>query len=245
MDLQEMRNRATVLSPTPWPSGSVDWIGFDDSIMELKEIQEANWKYQYGKILQSGAPTNADGIFYWDTREPFISVDVAAVTLATTNKALYPAGAFPVLGGQYWARPGKKIRIRMFGRITTAATPGNLQFNTYYGSGADATGTIIMSSATLALTASQTNLSWESEQYVHCRTTGGGTLGSLFGTGKALFNNAVVASTLQPIMIPASVPAVVGSLDLTSANIISCQFLRSGSTAETIQVHDLEVTALN
>lgn len=243
MDLKEMNARATALGYTPWPSGSVDWIGFPDEVMELKEKQESDWKRRMGELMVSGAPMNADGIFYWDTREPFVTGDVTAVTLATTAKALFPAASSPVFGGQYWSRIGKKIRIRLFGRITTAATPGNGSFDIYYGSGADATGTIIMSSATLALTASQTSLSWELEVYVHARTLG--ATGTLFGTGKALFNNAVLASTLQPMLLPASVPAASGSVDLTAANIISPQFKRSGSTAETMQVHDVEITATN
>jgi hypothetical protein len=244
MDLQEMRSRAVPLSPTPWPDGSVDWIGFDDDIMELKEVQEQNWKARYAKLLQTDTLRNADGIFYWDTREPFISSDVASVTLAVTNKALYPAAAFPVLGGQYWARPGKKLRIRLFGRMTTAATPGNGQFNIYYGSGADATGTIIVSSlSTKALVANGTALTWELEVYVHCRTTG--ATGTLFGTGKATFDVGLLLSTAAPILLPQNTPVASGSVDLTAANIISCQFLRSGSTAETMQVHDMEVTALN
>lgn len=184
-----------------------------------------------------------DGAFYNDLREPFIGVDIAAVTLATTAKALYPASNFPILGGQYFARIGKKLRIRAFGRITTGATPGNGSFNVYYGSGADATGVLLMTGTALALTASQTNLSWQAEIFVHCRSIG--SAGTLFCTGSAKFNNAVLASTLQPVMLPASAPAVSGACDLTTANIISLQFLRSGSTAETMQVHDLEVTAMN
>ena len=185
----------------------------------------------------------ADGLFYWDTREPFISADIAAVTLSTTAKALYPQSNFPILGGQYFARPGKMIRIKLFGRITTGATPGNGSFAVYYGTGADANGTLLASSATLALTASQTNLSWEAEFDIPCRSNG--STGTLFCTGSAKFNNAVLASTLQPMLIPASAPAVSGSLDLTAANIISVQFLRSGSTAETMQVHYLNVSALD
>src|SRR3954464_4373908 len=67
----------------------------------------------------------SDGLFYNDLREPFQVSDPASGTLATTAKALYPPSAFPVLGGQYFARPGKRIKIRLFGKITTAATPGN------------------------------------------------------------------------------------------------------------------------
>ena len=77
---------------------------------------------------------------------------------------------------------------------------------------------------------------------ITCRALG--TTGALLLTGKAGFNNAVVASTLQPIMIPASAAAQV-TVDMTAANIISVQFLRSGSTAETMQVHDMTVLAIN
>lgn len=185
----------------------------------------------------------ADGLFYNDLREPFVTSDIAAVTLSTTAKALYPASNFPVLGGQYFARPGKALRIRLFGRITTAATPGNGSFNIYYGSGADAAGTLLMTGTAIALSASQTNLSWMMECDVTCRSTG--SAGTLFCTGYSLFNNAVIASTLQPIMLPASAPAVSGSVDLTAANIISVQYLRSGSTAETMQVHQAQIIALS
>jgi len=185
----------------------------------------------------------ADGLFYWDTREPFIGADIASVTLSTTDVALYPPSNFPVLGGQYWSRVGKKIRIRLFGRMTTGATPGNLTFDIYYGSGANATGTILASSAAVALTASQTNLSWMCEVTVHCRSIG--SSGTLFCVGWALFNPSLIASTNQPILIPASAPVVSAAVDLTAANIISIQAKRSGSTTETMQVHDMEVVAMN
>jgi hypothetical protein len=38
---------------------------------------------------------------------------------------------------------------------------------------------------------------------------------------------------------------VSGSCDLTAANILSIQANRSGSTAETMQIHQMFVTALN
>lgn len=186
---------------------------------------------------------SADGLFYMDTREPFVTVPPGAVTLAATAKALYTASQFPVLGGQYFARPGKKIRVRVFGQITTAATPGNGSFDIYYGTGADANGVILASSAALALTASQANLAWTCDVTIACRTTG--SAGTLICTGWAKFNNAVLASTLQPMLIPASAPVVSAAVDLTAALIPSIQFKRSGSTAETMQVIEMEVTSLN
>lgn len=185
----------------------------------------------------------ADGMFYNDLREPFCASDGSPVTLATTDKALYTPSMFPILGGHYFSRPGKKIHIRCFGKITTAATPGNGSFDIYYGTGADANGVLLASSAALALTASQTNLSWWLDVFVHCRSIG--SAGTLFCTGLASFNVGVLASTLEPMLIPPSAAVVSGACDLTASLIISVQFKRSGSTAETMTVQDMEVIALN
>jgi hypothetical protein len=186
----------------------------------------------------------ADGLFYNDTRAPFIGADIAAVTLAATNKALYPVSNFPVLGGQYFNFIGKKLSIKLFGRMTTGATPGNLTLGILYGTGADdANGVVLASSAAVALTASQTNMSWKLECAIHCRSLG--NAGTLFATGNFEANPAVLASTLQPMMIPATAPVVSGACDLTAALIISVQALRSGSTAETMQVHDMKVISRN
>jgi|GEM_PF-2008193 len=182
-----------------------------------------------------------DGNFFIDSRAPWTITDVASVTLATTDKAMVPLSNLPVLGSNYfWA--GKLVRINMIGRITTAATPGNGTFDLYWGNGTDANGTILVSSAAFALTASQTNLTWNLNLFVRSRVIG--SSGSLFAWGQMDFNNAVVANTLQPIMIPASAPAAV-TVDLTAANVLSPQFKRSGSTAETLQVHDLTFEAMN
>ena len=148
-----------------------------------------------------------------------------------------------MLGGQYFSRIGKALRIELFGRMTTVLTPGNGSFNVYYGTGADANGTLLMTGTPVALVASGTNLSWKAVVDVHCRSIG--STGTLFCTGWALFNVGLILSTLSPVLLPASVPAVSGSVDLTAANIISVQYLRSGSTAETMQVHDVKVISLN
>lgn len=184
-----------------------------------------------------------DGPFYNDLREPHIVSDLAAVTLSTTDKALYTVAAHPPLGKQYFARANKKVKLRLFGKITTALTPGNGTIGVYWGSGADANGVLLASSAAHALTASQTNLSWMMELFVSCRTPG--ATGTLFVDGIASYNVGVVASTLQPIMIPASAAVVSGACDLTADLIISVQYKRSGSTVETMTVQDFEFIPLN
>jgi len=187
----------------------------------------------------------ADGIFYHDTRTPFVAADVAAVTLAATAKALYPVGAFPALGAGYFNQfLGKAIRIKLFGRITTVLTPGNGSFDVYFGTGADANGTILASSGTLALSVSQTNVSWTAVFDITTRKLNDSSNGALLCTGKADFNVGVLASTLAPMLIPATAAAQV-TVDLTAASIISVQFKRSGSTVETMQVHQMTVEPLN
>jgi hypothetical protein len=127
--------------------------------------------------------------------------------------------------------------------MTTGVTPGNLTIAMLYGTGADANGVSLAASAATALIASQTNISWEFEGTIHCRSIG--SAGTLFATGRFESGAAVIATTAQPLLIPATAPVVSGACDLTAALIVSVQALRSGSTAETMQVHDMEVEAFN
>lgn len=184
----------------------------------------------------------ADGLFYNDLREPFVIADLAAISPLATAVALYTPSAFPVLGGQYFSRPGKALKIQMHGRMTSAATPGNVSWVVYYGTGASANGVVLATSLAKAWLASQTNGSWYLETTVTCRTTG--SAGTLFCTGFVLPHVAHVVSTLQPVLIPDTAPAVSGACDLTAALIVSVQAIRSGSTAETMQIHQMQVTSL-
>ena len=126
--------------------------------------------------------------------------------------------------------------------MAVTTTPGNLQFAWLWGTGADANGTVIGSNTAVAMTASQTNVSWWTQVTVRCRALGAS--GSLLLTGTGEVNNALVASTLQPIMIPASAPAAV-TVDLTAANVISPQVNQSGTPVGSIQVHDFLFESLN
>jgi hypothetical protein len=176
-----------------------------------------------------------------ETIDPLVSADEAAVTLSTTNKALIPAARYN-LGTQFFNKPGRKLRIRAFGKITTGATPGNLTLAFLFGTGADANGVSVCASAATALIASQTNISWNAELYIHARSLG--ATGTLFGTGWFEAGPAVIASTAQPILIPASAAVVSASVDLTGTLIPSLQVLRSGSTAETMTVQDYDISPM-
>jgi hypothetical protein len=183
-----------------------------------------------------------DGPFWVDLRAPHMNADVASVTLAATAKAMVPVANLPPLGANYFSFVGKAVRLTIQGRLTTAATPGNGTFSLYWGNGTDANGTVIASSAAHALIASQSNISWRLELMVRCRALG--ATGSLIAMGMISYNPAIVASTNQPVLIPASLPAAV-TVDLTANNFLSPQYLRSGSTAEALQVHEYAFEAMN
>lgn len=185
----------------------------------------------------------ADGLFYLDMREPHMVLDVAAVTMAVTAKALYPAAAFPVLGGQYFNRPGKAIKIGLWLKFILGATPGNISFNLHWGSGSDAVGTLICVAGTpVAANASVTKCAY-AEFVVRCLTTG--SAGTLQATGWCIPDGALVtAGAIAPILIPMAGAAASAALDLTASNIVSVQILQSG-TAGTVQVQSLTVDALN
>lgn len=181
------------------------------------------------------------GSFFYNLLTPFNAVDIPAISMLTTDVALVPVGNLPLLPN-FFSYVGKTLRIELFGRITTVLTPGNITWDIYWGTGASANGTIIASSAAQALSASQTNLSWKAEFDIECRAIGGSGLGLLFGSGEVKFNEAVVTPHM---LIPASAPAVSSTLDLTLSNTVSVQAKRSGSTAETMQVHKVKYFEVN
>lgn len=182
-----------------------------------------------------------NGSFFHDTKPPWIITDPTSVTLATTDKALYGAQHVAAFGGTGYWWAGKKVGLRVFGRATTVLTPGNFSWSLYFGSGADATGTVLGTSKVVAASASQTNLCWMAQLELDCRVIG--SSGTILATGFVFADALLIANGYVPF--PASAPVAV-AVDLTSvSNILSLQLKRSGSTAETAQVHQISLSPLN
>jgi hypothetical protein len=185
----------------------------------------------------------ADGPYFVDSRAPFISADAAAVTIIATNKALVPVANLPVLGSNYFGFVGKAVRIRMFGRWSTAATPGTQTITWLWGTGADNIGTAVATSQVITPIASLVNTSWKMEMVFRCRAMG--ATGSLIGNGAFHFLNSLTLTTpISDFLIPATANAAA-TVDLTAANVLSPQSLATTSTTNTMQVHDYLFEALN
>ena len=191
---------------------------------------------------------------YHETRDPyFVSADFTAVTI-TTGQSIIPVLRVPATNlafpAGYWLKPGRRWVVYLYGRMTTGATPGNVTLEIRWQSGAptDAGGTILATSGAVAFTGAKTSISWWMRFFVESRgdpSTFVPTATPLFAMGmfQADGVGALVTSPGNPIMIPASAPAAV-NIDGTLAGTIRVDAKRSGSTTETIQVHDLIVNSL-
>ena len=177
-----------------------------------------------------------DGQFYIDNKPPFVAVSQATITLSSSYTAMILPGLLPIMGNEYFSYPGKAVRMRFHGQMTSGATPGNVTFAILYGTGASGNGNLI-AGVNFGWTANVTGMAFQAEWYVRCRSIGAS--GTLFGTGYVNTNS--MGFVLMP---PTSPVAVTNDLTQPGYNL-SFQMQRSGSTAETAQVHDFMYEALN
>jgi hypothetical protein len=188
---------------------------------------------------------------YHETRNPFKqTADYGQITLLTTSLSILPIttvliGSSMQFPAGYWDL-GKKVQFRYFGKATTAATPGNWTFEIRHQTGTptDAGGTILATSAATAFTLNKTALPWFMDFTVEARAAIG-TTAPLFSKGFVMSDGtgALITSPGNPIFLPATAPAAV-NVDTTLASTIHVDVKRSGSTAETITVHDFQVNSL-
>ncbi|HEX6826082.1 MAG TPA: hypothetical protein VF077_07165 [Nitrospiraceae bacterium] len=183
-----------------------------------------------------------DGPFFRDMKAPFMIADETAVTLAATSKMLHSA-AWIGLPASYFPFAGKLIKLTYMARATTGATPGNFTFESRFAT-TDAGGTLLATGAAIAAGASKTNITVNTELYCRCRALG--ATGALISWGWVIPepSSVILPSTSNPYSIPTTAPAQT-TTDTTAAGGLSLQLKRSGSTAETFQVHDLQFEALN
>lgn len=189
---------------------------------------------------------------YHESRNPITQTsDYSSITGATTSKSImsvtadlpgsplvYPAG--------YW-QIGKKWHVRVWMKVTTGAAAGNITIEIRMQTGAsvsDAGGTIMATSAAVALSNSKTAAAVFLDFTVESRAQIG-TAQAVFVKGYALTDPtfALWASTVNPIFIPSNASASV-NFDTTLAGTVNVQMKNSGANANTYVVHDLQVNAI-
>lgn len=185
----------------------------------------------------------ADGIFYVDTRQPFITADQTQVTLTTTNKCLWATGASSptILPANYWT-VGKTLRLTANLKWTNG-TAGNTTVGLMYGA-ADAGGTARVASLSKAKIASVGPFDVVAQAYITCRSIG--TAGTLSMFGFYMFPVDLVLSTVQTIWtIPSAGTTVVGTVDTTVGTNSLCFEALTSAGADTVTATNIVLEAMN
>jgi hypothetical protein len=171
---------------------------------------------------------------------PSINVADGAATAASVSIQVLPDGVSPLFAGAggatggtggFWY-PGKTVQYTLMGRGTTAASPGSTVFQCNVATSQNVTtGNAVGGTSSIALAASQTNISWMINGWVVCRSVG--TAGALMGM--ATLQLGALASTNVSNMIPNSAPAT-GAVD-TTANSALNFLVTLGATTVSFTVH--------
>lgn len=168
-----------------------------------------------------------------------LPADEAAITLATTQKALW-LPAKTLIPASTWY-PGKKWKLTAFGKATTDGTAGNYVFEMAYGSG-DAP-TPLAVGRSVAGVVSQTGVTWSAEGYIECRSVG--TAGVVRMWGKWEPDVALVLSTAQPYKFPATLPVDISVDTTVGTNALTFQCQRSGAGVWTMTTTNLVLEPMN
>lgn len=234
--------RGVLLDPKtgrPEPAGMADLLSqraeTDERFRQIVQFLDRDKELRQGIGLNR--PMAADGLFYRDSRPPFMIADQTAIT-GTTEALAWPA-TYSSLPANYFGQPGKAIKFTAYGKITTAgASQGNITITVRYGTTTG--GTSLGASTATALVASATNIPWRIEFYVYCRAIG--TSGALMMMGKWESTSAVIASP-STLFMPASAPAQT-TVDTTTAQGIVVG-ITMGSASDTLATQVLDIESLN
>lgn len=182
--------------------------------------------------------------------EPFnvVAVDGTALTASVTATSILPAGSKFTLPSTFFdSVNGKTLRVRASGRITTVVTtPGTLTLELRFGS------VVVFASGAMTLNiVAQTNVNWIYEAELVIRTVGASTSATILGQGE-FKSHAVIGSPAPTAggagthMLPYNTAPVAGTgFDSTAAQTVDLYATWSISNANSIQVHQFSLLALN
>ena len=186
----------------------------------------------------------ADGIYYVDTRQPFITADQTGVTLLTTQLQLWAVGASSptILPANYWT-VGKTIRLTANLKWTCVANANAITLGICYGAAA-APACIVLSPAIVPVSSTST-FDVVIQGYATCRSLG--TAGTLSMWGFAVAPAGMVAATVEGIFtFPSAGVTVVSTIDTTvGTNALSFTAARATTAGDTVVATSIVMEAMN
>jgi hypothetical protein len=179
--------------------------------------------------------------------EPLVTqtADGTALTASTTPTSILHAAAVYTLPPNFF-EIGRKIRVKAAGRISTVVTtPGTLTLDLMFGA------TIVATSGAMALNVvAKTNVPWDLEWDLTCRSVGASTSATLMHQGKWI-SEAVVGSALPSAggagvhLLPNTTPAVGTGFSSVATQAVNLFATWSINNADSILVHQYELVAVN
>jgi hypothetical protein len=161
--------------------------------------------------------------FYRDMFNSPEVLDQAAITLATTQKALWTPPKTLIPANWWWV--GKVVKLTAAIKFVTDGTAGNYVFGAGAGTG-DAPAVIVVGSSQAGIV-SKTFLAIMEATY-ECRSLG--TAGTLAIFGEIRPDLSGLLSTTTPYIFPTAGATVVSTLDMTLATTaLTFQAQRSGA----------------
>jgi len=186
----------------------------------------------------------ADGLFYRDTRQPFVVADLTGVTLLTTQLQLWAVGVTSptILPANYWY-VGKTVKLTANLKWTPVANANAITLGMSCGTVA-APGCIVLSPAIVPVSGT-TVANVFMEGYATCRSVG--TAGTLSMWGMAVMPSALVAASVGGIFTwPSAGVTVVSTFDTTIAtNCLSFTAARATTAGDTVVATSVLMEALN
>lgn len=161
-----------------------------------------------------------------------------AISNTTTPTSILLGQAKWVLAANWFTAFGDKLRIKLHGKISTAASaPGTLTLDVRFGATVVANG-----GASPTLATSQTNVTFDAEIDLIVQSVGSGTGATVLGAGRIL--SAAYTGGIQ--MFPATSPAAGSGFDSTTSFAIDVFATWSvASASNSIQTTDHELASLN
>lgn len=161
-------------------------------------------------------------------------------TSASTSIQVLPGGVSVLWPGSgtnaspragFW-QEGKTVELEMFGIGTTSTSPGSTVFQWNVATSQNVTTGNSLGSSTIALVASQTNITWIFQGRVTCTATG--TAGALLAYGW-LGLGALSTAAGSPYLVPLSGARTTAAIDTTQSSAINF-LVTLGATTVTLTV---------
>lgn len=166
-------------------------------------------------------------------------IDGTALTNTTTPTSLLAAAAKYVLPANLF-QIGTQLRIKAGGRISTAAaTPGTFSFDVKFGSVI-----VFAGGASPTVATSASNLTWDLEAILTCRSIGASTSATMLGVGRLI--SAALSATTPIQLLPTSSPAAGTGFDSTASQTVDLFGTWSVANASnSIRCDSFELALLN